>query len=164
LVKNIFFWYADGSITDAELITALEFLILEGIINIPEQDDVENDMPFDIITCNKGEKFYKLKDSATNNHSVSHSFELILYVSDSDDNILTFTEHIEMNVLLGTTVYFDRYVDPAYLKKYSLTLDQFNAMMESQDNKCTMCKKPETVKRDNIVFHNKRLEYIFSFF
>lgn len=46
-IKNNAAWWSDGTITDSEFITAIEFLIANDIMKI--QGDLENSEPFDVI-------------------------------------------------------------------------------------------------------------------
>lgn len=115
-IKTVFGLYSKDQITDAELISALEFLISNDIIKISQQEDKpNNDYPIvkvDVIRCDIiSDKYIEIKASLTNNDSISHDFHMVLYGQDTNGNMLTFTEHSERNVLAGHTVYFDRFID-----------------------------------------------------
>lgn len=65
-----------------------------------------------VIVCETDKYGYlNVKGQITNNDSVSHSPQMIIYAVDINGNMLTFIEHIEMNVSAGQTVYFDRSLD-----------------------------------------------------
>jgi len=83
----------------------------------------------EIITCQENENanLVEIKGSITNNDSEQHSPEFIIYTRDSNDNILTFVEHIEFDVAPGQTVYFSRLVDShPSLVGCGLKLDRLN--------------------------------------
>jgi len=163
-IKDILNFYVKGEITDTELISALEFMILNDIINIPQQDsdrikeleseneilttqvrtleimiDVVNVSPEwinnnlqtitgKVIVCETDKYGYlNVKGQITNNDSISHSPQMIIYASDINGNMLTFVEHIEMNVRAGQTVYFDRSLDDSSsIDNCGVKIEQFN--------------------------------------
>jgi len=81
----------------------------DNIVNEESQSD-SSIVSSKIISCAPTTygSYIDVKGSLTNNDSIPHDFKMILYGSDSDGNMLDFTEHSEYDVPPSQTVFFDR--------------------------------------------------------
>lgn len=137
-LKQTAVWWGQGMVTDDEFLSALQYLIDEGLLQISSDNTQDSPSVISeniqlltnkIIVCEiEGTgQYVNIKGSITNNDSISHTIEVILYLYDSEKNMLTFIEHIESGIMSGQTVYYDRLIDyKSEFRGCGIELDQLH--------------------------------------
>ncbi|MCH7941051.1 MAG: hypothetical protein IH842_03690 [Thaumarchaeota archaeon] len=115
-IRNTAGFWVDRQISDQEFINALQYLINQGILLIPEQTDgsefEESPLDFKVITCESvGADFLKVGVQITNNRDKAISLELVYKGVDVDGNVVSFETGYVLNIRPGQTVFEDRLID-----------------------------------------------------
>ena len=90
-VKNTALWWAEGSLTDQDFVNALQYLITNGIITIPNAintEVIENepsiDLPYDIDVTHIGTCYLGYGDDFDDNACEPYEIDLTLYNCGGD--------------------------------------------------------------------------------
>ena len=115
-IKNTAKFWVEGGVSDTEFINAIQYMVTNGIIELPtqvEKEDKKEDLPFeiDIISCGIDEfGYFNFEWSIKSNVDKNYILDLSLLQNDDNGDVLRATSHYT-DTKAGRTIYDDRSAD-----------------------------------------------------
>ena len=119
-IKSIASFWVDGKIGDQEFIQALQYLVKERVLVIPQANVIENNSPKDsqslvdleVISCNHhGIKSREVQYSITSHYSTIKNIELALKGVDSNGKVMSVYVKTMYDVVPNHITYDYSYID-----------------------------------------------------